>query len=63
MGYQRNKYYWCVMRKNVKDKKCTIIWHVDEMKMPHVDYDIVSSVITDIGAEYVKICENEHHAG
>ena len=28
MGYQRNEYDWCVMKKIVKGKQCTILWHV-----------------------------------
>ena len=48
MGYQRNKYDLCVMNKNVNDKQCTILCHVDELKMLHVDPDIFYSVISDI---------------
>ena len=48
MGYQRNKYDLCVMNKNVNDKQCTILCHVDDLKMLHVDPDIFYSVISDI---------------
>ena len=55
MGYQRRKYDWFVMKKNVKGKQCTILWHVDNLKMSYFDSDIVSIVIYDIDTEYGKI--------
>ena len=55
MGYQRNEYDWCVMKTIVNDKQCTTIWHVDDLKMLHVNTDIVSSVLADIYGEYRNI--------
>ena len=39
----------------VKGKQQTILFHVDDLKMSHVDSDIFSSVLSDIDAEYGKI--------
>ena len=55
MGYQRNEYVWCAMKKPVKCKKCTILWNVEDLKMSHVDPDIISSVLADIVTEYGNI--------
>ena len=55
MGYHRNEYDWYVMNKIVTGKQCTIIWHVNDLKMSHVDSDIVSSVLADIDTEYINI--------
>ena len=55
MGYQRNKYDWCVMKKIVKGKQFTILWYVDNIKLLHVDSDILYSIISDIDIEYGKI--------
>ena len=55
MGYHRNKYYWFVMNNLFKGKKFTIIWHDDDLKMSHVDFDTVSSILADIDAEYRKL--------
>ena len=55
MGYQRNKYYWCVMYKIFKGKQFTILWHVDDLNMSHVDSHIVSSVLVDINTVYGNI--------
>ena len=55
MVYQRNEYNWCVMNKIIDNKKCTILWHVDDLKTSHVEPAVVSSVLADIDAEYGKI--------
>ena len=43
------------MNRIVKGKQLTIFWNVDDQKMLHVDSNIVSSIISDIDAEYGKI--------
>ena len=55
MGYQINEYNLCVMNNIVDYKKCTILWHVDDLKTSHVDPAVISSIIVDIDAEYGKI--------
>ena len=45
------------MNKIVKGKQCTILFHVGDLKMLHVDYDIVSNVLADIDAEYENIAK------
>ena len=55
MGYKRKKYDWCVIKKFVKGKKCTILWHGKNIKVLHVNSDIVSSIFSEIDAEYGKI--------
>ena len=49
-GYQRNKYDWCGMNKILNYRQCTIIWHVDDLKVSHVNPDIVSNILLDIDA-------------
>ena len=58
MGYHRKEYGWCVMNKIVKGKQCTILWHADDLKMLHVDSNVVSHVIADIETEYAKITKS-----
>ena len=55
MRYQINEYNWCVMNNIIDDKQCTILWNVDEPRTSHVDPAVISSVISDIDAEYGKI--------
>ena len=42
------------MNKIVKVKKCTILWHVYNLKISHVYSDIIYSLIADIDSEYRK---------
>ena len=55
MFYHKNEYNLCVMKKIVKGKQCTILSHVDDIKMLHVDSDIVSIVLSDIDIKYGNI--------
>ena len=55
--YQRTKYDWCEMKKMFKGKQWTIIWHVDDLNMLHVDSDVVSSILADIDANYGYIAK------
>ena len=57
MGYQRNEYDWCVMKKIIDNKQCTILFHVDDLKTSHVNPAVVSRVLADIDAEYGKIAK------
>ena len=41
--------------KNNYGKECTIICYVEDLKMLHVDSNIVSSILDDIDAEYGEI--------
>ena len=54
-GLRENKNKCCTMKKIVKGKQCTILWHVDDLNMLHDDSEIVSSVLSDIDAEYGDI--------
>ena len=55
MGNQRNKYDWYVMNKIIKRKQSTILWHVNNLKMTHIDSETVAGVISDIDTWYGKI--------
>ena len=41
--------------KIVKSKQCNILWQVDDLKMSHVDPEILPSVPYEIDAEHVNI--------
>ena len=55
IGYKRNEYDWCVMNNIIENKKCNIIWHVDDLKTSHVDPPVFSRVLAYIDAENGKI--------
>jgi hypothetical protein len=38
----------------INGKQCTILWHVDDLKISHVDEDVVTDVINKLSAEFGK---------
>ena len=53
-GFVMNPYDVCCMNKEINGKQCTIVWHVDDLKISHMDYDVVTSVIEVIEKEFGK---------
>ena len=53
-GFKANEYDRCVMNKTIKGKQCTILWHVDDLKISHVDAEVVTSIIDDLSQEFGK---------
>ena len=53
-GFVMNPYDWCVMNKVIDGKQCTVLWHVDDIKVSHKDENVVSSVLKQINEEYGK---------
>lgn len=54
LGFTLNKYDRCVANKMVNGKQCTIIWHVDDLKISHVDPDIIEEIVKKISDKYGK---------
>eukprot|EP00978_Attheya_sp_CCMP212_P015106 scaffold38838_cov56-Attheya_sp.AAC.2 len=46
-GFVVNPYDWCV-------KQCTILWHVDDLKISHVATVVETSIISQLGAEFAN---------
>ena len=44
-GFEINPYDQCVANKNIEGKQCTILWHVDDLKISHVSRDVVEDII------------------
>jgi Reverse transcriptase (RNA-dependent DNA polymerase)/Zinc knuckle len=53
-GFTINPYDTCVANKTIKGKQCTILWHVDDLKISHVDPTVVTDVIAMLSAEFGK---------
>ena len=56
-GFVINEYDWCVANKTINGKQCTIVWHVDDLKISHVDSNVVDEVIASLKEEYGKVGE------
>ena len=55
MVYKRNEYNWCVMNNIIDNKQRTILWHINDLKISHVEPAVISIVLDDIDSEYGKI--------
>ena len=53
-GFVPNPYDSCVMNKMINGKQCTIGWHVDDLKISHVDPKVVDHVIELLDGEFGK---------
>jgi len=49
-----NPYDECVMNKMIEGKKCTILWHVDDIKLSHVDDEVNEEIIEKRNGVYGK---------
>jgi Reverse transcriptase (RNA-dependent DNA polymerase) len=54
-GFELNPYDRCVANKMIKGKQCTILWHVDDLKISHEDETVVSKIIEILDERYGKI--------
>ena len=44
-GFVLNPYDKCVAKTNIEGKQCTIIWHVDDLKISHADKNVVENIL------------------
>jgi len=51
-GYVINPYDWCVANKIRNGAQCTIVWHVDDLKISHVSPDMVTDVINKLSKDF-----------
>jgi hypothetical protein len=51
-GFEMNPYDVCCMNKEMNGKQCTIVWHVDNLKISHMSAKVVTDVIEMVGKEF-----------
>jgi len=49
-----NPYDQCVANKQIQGKQCTIIWHVDDLKISHVEKNVVEDMIRRLCERFGK---------
>jgi hypothetical protein len=52
LEFTANPYDKCVVNKMIKGKQCTIIWHVDDLKLSHVQQDVLEDIAKKLNAKY-----------
>ena len=55
MGFTINIYDLCVANKMIDGKQYTITWHVDDLKISHVDSKIIDKVVKKLEYQYRKL--------
>jgi hypothetical protein len=53
-GFETNPYDSCVVNKNINGHQCTILWHVDDLKISHIDPEVVTEVIDLLESQFGK---------
>ena len=51
-GFTINPYDICVANQNINGNQCTILWHVDDIKISHADENVVTEIIEKIQHEF-----------
>ena len=51
-GFKINPYDSCVANNTINGKKCTVIWHVDDLKISHEEYDVVTNILNKLDSVY-----------
>lgn len=55
MGFEVNPYYGCVMNKMVDGKQYTVVWHIDDLKVSHVDPKVITMVLDQLSTKYGEL--------
>ena len=53
-GFELNIYDRCVANRIMNGKQCTILWHVDDLKILHADNKVVTDIIEKLSKQFVK---------
>ena len=53
-GFKLNRYNLCVVKKIIDKKQFTITWHVENLKLLHVDKKVVEDIIEQTKGLYVQ---------
>jgi hypothetical protein len=51
-GFEINPYDFCVANKRIDGNQCTIVWHVDDLKISHVDPKAVTTILNLLDDRY-----------
>ena len=53
-GFEANPYDFCVMNKTINGSQCTIGWHVDDLKISHIDGKVNQEILDILQKKYGK---------
>ena len=55
LGFVVNPCDSCVVNKMINGKQCTIIWHVDDLKLSHVKQSVLEELTDKLNSKYGQI--------
>jgi hypothetical protein len=55
LGFALNPYDNCVANKTIDGTQCTILWHVDDLKISHATQAVLEDLIDSLNARYGKL--------
>ena len=53
-GFTVDPYDWCVANKMVHGSQLTITWHVDDLKISHVDREVLEDLLKQLNGAFRK---------
>jgi Reverse transcriptase (RNA-dependent DNA polymerase) len=62
-GFKTNAYDPCVVNHMINGAQCTILWHVDDLKISHVDKAVVEKMLSLLGEVFGKEAPLTIHHG
>ncbi|KAL7572570.1 hypothetical protein ACA910_000389 [Epithemia clementina (nom. ined.)] len=63
LGFVANPYDACVMNKDIDGHKCTIGWHVDDLKISHKSELVVEQIVLALAEKYRQEAPLTVHRG
>jgi hypothetical protein len=54
-GFKVNDYDACVMNKMINNTQCTIVWHVDDLKISHTDPKVVDDILAYLSSQFEEL--------
>ena len=54
LGFKINPYDTCVANKIIDGKQCTVLWHVDDLKISHVDPNVLEDILDKLNQRFGK---------
>jgi hypothetical protein len=54
-GFELNEYDKCVANKIIRGKQCTILWHVDNLIILHVEPNVITMIINQLSQCFGKV--------
>ena len=47
-GFVINPSNWCISNKTINGRQCTIVWHVDDLKISHKKLSVIDEIVASI---------------